>query len=138
MNIADLRDKLHYNPDSGLFTRPNGKIAGSMTKRHIQITVFNKKYYAHRLAFLFMTGDWPKYEVDHINRIGTDNRWANLRDVDHSTNCFNRGAYSASGVKGIYWLKDRKRWQVKNNNKFVGTFRTIKEAKQALKENRNG
>lgn len=47
-------------------------------------------YKASRLAWLYMTGEWPKYEMDHINHVKDDNRWVNLRDVTPAENCANR------------------------------------------------
>lgn len=68
---------------------------------------------AHRLAWFLKTGKWPELEIDHINGKDYDNRWANLRDVDHSTNMKNQKLHSrnTSGAAGVYWRKDIGRWQ---------------------------
>lgn len=140
MDLQKLRDALSYDPDSGLFTRKSGKIAGYKSRGgYIQLSVFNKKYYASRLAYFYMTGEWPEY-IDHINRVVDDNRWANLRAVSHQENCRNRGIRddNKSGVPGCWWDKERKKWILRVNGTYLGYFKTIKEAKIARKEFING
>ena len=43
------------------------------------INIDGIEYYAHDLAFLYMTGEVPKGEVEHINGIKDDDSWKNLR-----------------------------------------------------------
>lgn len=52
-------------------------------------TIFSKYYRSHQIIWLWMTGEFPEYEIDHINGIRNDNRWVNLRDVNRSTNIRN-------------------------------------------------
>ena len=118
---AQLKEKLHYNPDTGVFTRKIstcnkvkvGDIAGYIhTKGYILISLNSKKYCAHRLAFLYMGGEIPE-EVDHINHIRKDNRWFNLRAVTHNENCRNISMQKVnkSGFNGICWHKKAGKWQ---------------------------
>lgn len=37
-------------------------------------------YFAHDLAFLHMTGEWPKSPVIHLDGNKSNNAWANLRE----------------------------------------------------------
>jgi hypothetical protein len=82
-----LRSLLRYNPTTGEFTWlasqyriKAGDVAGSKrTDGYIAIGVGGKLYKAHRLAFLYMEGEFPKDQVDHLNGIKIDNSWANLR-----------------------------------------------------------
>lgn len=69
--------------------------------------------------------------VDHINRIKTDNRRENLRLVQPLVNCLNRGPKlnSKSKYKGV--SKQRNRWQVYVNRKYIGIFATEEEAAMA-------
>lgn len=92
MTAEELKTKLHYAPETGIFTwlkSPGGAIrvgdrAGSKVKvsdrenEYVQICLGGRKYFAHRLAWLYMTGEMPALRVTHLNRIGTDNRWENL------------------------------------------------------------
>lgn len=117
----ELKELLHYDPDTGVFTwkvSPTnnvkvGDVAGCRyPEGYIKVHFKGKPYRAHRLAFLYMTGEWPKDQVDHINHIRDDNRWRNLRDVSHQENHRNmtRQKNNTSGVTGVYWEKAKKKW----------------------------
>ena len=75
------------------------------------IGIDGKAYYAHRLAFFYVTGRWPKY-VDHIDQDGTNNVWANLRECTQSENQGNTRAHAdaACPYKGVYFNKQKGRW----------------------------
>ena len=94
---SQLKDELDYDHETGIFkykvTRRKsiaGKIAGSYSNKYIQISTTKGTFFAHRLAWLYVYGEWPKYQIDHINGICDDNRICNLRDVTASINQKNR------------------------------------------------
>jgi len=129
-----IKELLDYNPDTGVFTwkaRPRemfnttrgwnifnaiypGTITGSLNKisGYLIIGIDAKLYRAHRLAFLYMTGEWPKDQVDHINHDRANNRWLNLREATHQENGMNRSLSKAntSGFTGVCWREDRGKW----------------------------
>lgn len=116
----ELTRKLCYNEQSGLFTwlqfdgKSNrvraGEIAGTpTTKGYIAIRINRAPYLAHRLAWLYMTGSFPINQIDHINRIRTDNRWCNLRDVTQFVNRKNSASYD--DASGAFYDKCRDKWQ---------------------------
>jgi len=84
-----LRKSLHYDPATGVFTRQvdrggrggrAGAIAGTPDGLgRINISIHSVLYKAHRLAWLYMTGEWPLHPVAHLNHDLSDNRWENLR-----------------------------------------------------------
>jgi hypothetical protein len=139
-----LRSLLHYDPETGVFTwkvARKGTAAGTICvhKRpdgYMRIGVDGRLYYAHRLAFLYMTGRWPSHYVDHVNRNPSDNRWGNLREATVSQNLANsyRGN-AASGLKGAYRHKDKWRASISINGKniLLGVFATAEEAHDAYK-----
>lgn len=142
-----LKQVLNYDHETGLFfwkrKVPNvaiGKSAGAIqNKGYIQITIDSHNYLAHRVAWLYVYGEWPKKQIDHINRDKKDNRISNLRDVNNSTNQINIGlrSHNSSGVTGVVKsAKPHKPWaaQIHRNNKkiFLGYFNTIEEAKKRL------
>ena len=119
MLTADrLRELLNYDPDTGVFTyrvtraprfRP-GDMAGHVDVHGYRVIGLDLRIYkAHRLAGLYMTGEWPKHEVDHKNLDKADNRWVNLRPATHGQNRQNIGALKNNwtGCKGVYLRRGR-------------------------------
>jgi hypothetical protein len=91
ITAEELRARLRYDPETGEFSRPDGGSVGCLNPEgYVAIRVARKQYRAHRLAWLYVTGSWPKNEIDHINRVRHDNRIANLRDVTRLENNDNR------------------------------------------------
>lgn len=114
---------LIYDAESGLFTwrrnpamgpRVQGKRAGGIRNGYWLIRLDTRKYQAHRLAWLYVTGEWPT-EIDHRNRIRSDNRFRNLRFATHQQNVRNQTARrnSSSGVAGVTWRPDVSKWRVR-------------------------
>jgi hypothetical protein len=138
-----LKELYDYSPDTGVFVRKTsisqckaGDVAGSIDQQtgYIRLSADGKQYWAHRLVFLYMTGEMPKKYVDHINRCKTDNRWANLRDVTQSENLLNGGKHkrNTSGVRGVSWNKHLSRWmisaRVDGKNRYLGSSKALEEA----------
>ena len=143
-----LRSILNYDPETGIFTRKVrtsnsvkvGDVAGcSNGCGYLQIRLHNRLHLAHRLAWLYVYGEWPKGQIDHINRNRSDNRISNLREVSHKQNGQNAGKYShnTSGHTGVSWYKHTSRWQaqIMHNYKLIhlGRFTDIGEAIAARK-----
>lgn len=110
---TELSRVLEYDPETGRFTRvftsggiPAGSACGTLDKDgYRKIKVRGKLYAAGRLAWLYMTGAWPKQQIDHINRDRSDDRWLNLREATPLQQSGNRRVRSNSktGVKGVYF-----------------------------------
>ncbi|MYL98394.1 hypothetical protein GR702_11530 [Novosphingobium sp. FGD1] len=101
---------LSYDADAGEFTRlvtrgkyKAGTKAGYVHRHlgYVEIKVNGQAYYAHRLAHLTMTGEWPSGQMDHRNHIKWDNRWSNLRPASRAQNVYNQKGWSSSGYKCI-------------------------------------
>lgn len=137
-----LRYLLDYDPESGLFSWKNpqskrckvGQVAGTVKSTgYLEIQIDRKLYKAHRLAHLYMTGEFPAEQIDHVNRIKTDNRWANLRAATQSQNNMNRfQANNTSGKKGVSWDKQTGKWkaQITVNGKTyrLGLYNDMEDA----------
>lgn len=140
-----LRGWLHYDPNTGLFTRivgcgkgaAVGDVAGTLTKNgYVIISVHCLRFMAQRLAFLYMTGNWPTGIVDHKNGCKSDNKWDNLRDATKVLNAGNAQPHadSTTGIKGVFMAPGGKfRSAIGRNGRQVhlGTFPTIEDAHQA-------
>ena len=119
--------------------------AGSPTKEgYNRLLVGTKLYLAHRLAFLYMTGEWPSKVVAHINGDPADNRFCNLRDVDVMTNTHNRGfAYvkNQHGLPGVSLNKITGKFEAhmryKGERIFLGSFDAPEDAHAAYAHSKN-
>jgi len=95
---STLKELLHYCPETGVFTnrvrrgtQPAGAVSGTIDDDgYVRITIAGKKYRAQRLAFLYMTGAFPDCEVDHEDRVRTNNALGNLREATTQQNAANR------------------------------------------------
>lgn len=143
ISADDLRQRYAYDPITGEFTSlKSGKTVGCKNDRgYLKVVISGREYKLHRLAFLAMTGDWPKHEVDHINGIKSDNRWANLRDVDGVTNTHNQvrpRKDNSTGFLGVSWHRKSGRFraavELRGKAVFSKTFDTPEEAHAAYVE----
>lgn len=138
--LSELQEHLSFDGNTGLFAwrkrgkgRINGRHPGSIfSDGYRQIHVLGRRYCAHHLAWLFITGEWPNGYIDHINGNRADNRISNLRLATNSENCHNRFASrtSQSGFKGIRFKKNR--WevscQVNGERKYLGRYLALDAA----------
>jgi hypothetical protein len=98
---------------------------------------------AHRLAFLYMTGEDVGVDVDHINGCRSDNRWANLRPASKALNSQNvrlprKTAGRTSKFLGVHWSKCHGKWQARiqidGKKKHLGVFDNEEDASRAYIE----
>lgn len=133
---------LTYDPETGTFRHSRGhragRIAGTVTKRgYIQLVIDGRTFLAHRVAWFFGFGEWPAREIDHINGCKSDNRLANLREVDHALNMENYRRPRSDSTSGYLGVSKARRGrfqskiQVSGKTKFLGLFDTAHEAHQA-------
>ncbi len=126
-----LKQLFDYNPLSGVFVRKAhccsgpakgpaqrwaGKPAGAIcVYGYCLINVDNVKYRRARLAFLYMTGEWPSTHVDHINGNPADDRWENLRLATREQNMANTKVRldNTSGARGVSWNARKGLWHVR-------------------------
>jgi hypothetical protein len=150
LTLPDIKATLDYDPDSGVFTwktskgfRVKGNKAGTTCRRgYISIGIGGKIYKAHRLAWFFVHGVWPSGQIDHIDRDKSNNRIANLRDVEQSVNQENRGGPRTDnklGTLGVSTWHDgrpgfRAQIKVRGKVRYIGTFDTSEEAHAAYIE----
>lgn len=147
LTVDRLRDLLNYDPHAGLFTwrlgRPKckaGSVAGGISSHgYWRIGINGAQHYAHRLAWLYMTGKWPSEHTDHIDGDKLNNRFANLRDVPELVNHQNKRQPQKNnkcGALGVSWCTRSRKWraQIKgpgDKNRFLGAFENVADAQRA-------
>ena len=113
-----------------------GDVAGTLAvDRYRKITIKRKKYRAHQLAWLYMTGEWCPLLIDHRDGDPSNNRWGNLRRATVSQSNANRGLHrsNACGLKGASRHRSRWRATIHKNGKrhHLGIFPTPQAAHAA-------
>jgi hypothetical protein len=148
LTAARARELIRYEPETGDFyytarrsnvCRKDGLAGTKGPGGRIQVRLDKKVYLAHRVAFLLVTGEWPKNVVDHIDGNPSNNCWSNLRDVSQQTNSYNiRGAPRHSKhakLLGAHWCSQRELWKssIKVNGavQHLGVFDSAEEASAA-------
>ncbi len=159
-----LKECLHYDQDTGIFTwkvRPlrhfedgtiqtkkqicniwNSRFANTITgskskKGYLLIGIDNKRYLAHRLAWLYIYGYCPENKVDHFDRNRSNNKISNLREVGNICSMQNTGELKSnkSGVKGVYMRKDTNKWMsyidIHKDRIYLGSFVNFDDAVKA-------
>lgn len=152
LTVERLRWALDYDPYSGEFRWTGvlkgrgytfaktgaGVLAGAPDGNGYRlIGVDGKLYRAHRLAWLYMTGQWPTRHVDHEDRDTSNDRWGNLRLASASQNGGNSTTKknNKSGFKGVHRRPRDGRWvaqiSCRRQNYWLGAFDTPEEAHAA-------
>lgn len=150
LTVEVVRKLFEYDPATGILTwRPKpgstpdqrrwnsrhaGKEAGGPTADgHRKVRVGPRIYLVHRIIWLLVTGSWPLNEVDHINVVGDDNSWTNLREATPRQNRANRRPRAnKSGAKGV--RKSGQKWEARiggGGSESLGTFDTKDAAAKA-------
>jgi hypothetical protein len=129
-NKYELKRQIHYNQYTGQFTRiikqhmgknALGAVTGPTAIEKGAMKINYKWYQLSRLAYMYMTGEWPKGYVFHIDGDATNFKWSNLRS---STGL----GYSST------WVEGKNRFQVYFKHQYLGIFKTTDEADEAIKK----
>lgn len=150
LTCEQVKQVIRYEHETGRFfwlSRTGGTaIEGREAKGTVgvrgytHIGILGGIYKAHRLAFLFVTGEWPSGEVDHINGNKSDNRFSNLRISDRTTNQQNKRTANRNNKTGMLGVGAHKTgaWQariwVNGKNKSLGLFKSPELAHAAYVE----
>lgn len=133
---ATVRELLDYNPETGTLkwrARGQGWFRSESRRKwwntcysgcdagqvrldgYVLLSIFNQRYFAHRVIWLWMTGAWPTEHIDHVNHLPGDNRWRNLRAASRQENMRNQSLSksNASGVVGVGWSRHDGKWRAR-------------------------
>ena len=132
--VTRLRELFHYEPESGKLIRKvtvnnfharKGDEAGCLSKGYLRVRVDGNLLMVHQIVWAMQTGKWPEKEIDHINGKRNDNRWSNLRLLEHSTNNRNQ---PWNTTQGVYWDDRVGKWVVRMGihyrNRYFGQYKT--------------
>jgi len=112
ITLEQLRSLVYYDPVAGVFTwlvdgraYKYGDVAGYYNEAngYVRLTFKKVQYYAHVLAWFYMTGAWPEKEIDHEDTDGSNNKWKNLRLATPAQNGANKkiAKRNKTGYKGV-------------------------------------
>ena len=150
-SIDILKNEVSYDEKTGIFTRLKthpklkykvGDVTGVLTPSgYLQISIKNKIYLAHRLAWLYVYGVVPSKNIDHIDGIKTNNSITNLRELHQKHNVENIKKAKTSNKLGVLGVSVqnkgsglkpyRSRIVVDGKEIHLGTFEKIEDAKKA-------
>lgn len=150
ISFADAHERLSYDPETGIFrwkkhlagAAYNGREVGSWDLYGYKTIRLDKRSYKlHRLAWFMMTGAWPEGDVDHINGIRHDNRFANLRAVSRKQNLENKHVRQKRADMTlppcVYRSHKGRPYYARlgHQNKYInlGTFDTVEDAAEAVR-----
>lgn len=145
MTSIEVRNLFDYSPESGELRWRQitgnrvhiGDLVGSSQGHYRQVSIRGKRYYIHRLIWLYVYGREPIGLIDHINKDGFDNRIANLREATNQQNQANRAKFKncVSGFKGVTRRRDDKAWcamtRIGGKSRHLGSFPSKEDAHAA-------
>ena len=143
MTQERLYELLRYDTETGVFTwkkRTSNRVSVGDRAGHDngngyrRINIDGRSYYEHRLAWLYVYGEFPKRLIDHRDGNGFNNKISNLRQATCAQNGQNQNlrATNASGRHGVSWDKSHKKWEAyiccNSRKKHLGLFENIDDA----------
>ena len=149
IDIELLREFVDYNPKTGSMVWKERDISHFSSERYCKawnsshagkecgnimrngykrMEIAGKRIFVHRAAFAHFYGRWPKYEIDHINQVVSDNRIENLRDTNENDRNRSKNSNNTSGYTGVSWNKRGQKWQVNVSRKYRGLFEDLELA----------
>lgn len=140
LTASTLRSRVNYDPASGRMIWKScrrreliGKPVGYKHGQYRVIEFSEGRFFLHRLAWLYVHGEWPPQFIDHINGDPADNRIANLRPASPLQNLANRRPQRGRKFKGITASGKRWRSQIRafGKTECLGTFDTPEDAHAA-------
>lgn len=140
-----VRALLDYDSESGHLTwKVNrgsariGFVAGVVSEGYRLVRLDQRLHKAHVLVWLWVTGESPDGDVDHIDGDGLNNRFDNLRVLSHTENMWNvvrARRDSGTGVMGVTFHRPTGKWRARIRKhgveQYLGLFATVEEASAA-------
>lgn len=138
--LANLRAQILYDPETGAFTRlSTGKSATSLhIAGYLTISFDGRNLLAHRVAWFYMTGEWPTHQIDHKDRDRKNNRFDNLREATNQQNSWNMSKPDRGLPRGVHIDSRTGRFmataRVDGKTKYLGRFDDANAASAAYQQ----
>jgi len=138
LTYEEAVQRFEYDPLTGFLRSRNDHRWVSVPQTNGYLCIFHngKRFRCHRIVWLLHKGEWPKHQIDHINRNKLDNRIENLRDVPRRINSANKS--NNASMVGTTWHPKKRKWkakiQVNNKSIHLGYFNTQEEASQRYQQ----
>ena len=143
-----LKSVVRYDKETGDFYRlkSDGRVKAGLVKQkpcrrgYLIMRIYGIKYKMHRLAWLYVYGEFPVGVIDHIDGDTENNKISNLRECSQRENCQNtsKKSIAKSGLKGVYSTTQENLWRSKivvNRKRIdLGCYKTPEEAHEAYLE----
>ena len=145
LTSGHLRSILNYNPQTGVFIwinpprqhpRMKGKAAGCLSTGYVMIKIGGRGFKAHRLAWLYVHGEWPAGRIDHKDGNPFNNAIANLRVATQAQNCANAARWNGKELpKGVRRLGSKFQARISHSKKLIhlGSYETPGAAADAYR-----
>lgn len=139
--VWKVRPRDHFASESS-YKQWNNKFPGKLAfntktpRGYLVGSIGNQNFFAHRVAWACAHGEWPTLCIDHENRVKSDNRLENLRNVEQATNLLNRGRFkNGTGITGVSRRGIKWRAVIVRRKKvhFLGSFHCFAKAVSARK-----
>lgn len=143
VTAENVRSLIVYDPETGAMSLISGLGRRTGTKdKYLRITIHGCTFPVHRLAWLYMTGEWPLHHIDHRDRDRRNNKWSNLRQATPAENSMNQVAHrdNTSGFKGVTSNPNSKAnpWRAyigrSGGKRYLGSFPTAEQAHEKYLE----
>lgn len=144
LTLQEINEVVIYDPATGFFTRKNpnynvrnnGRSGWIKNNGYRCISIKNRQFHEHRLAWFIMTGEIPKEDIDHIDGNRVNNSFCNLRKANRAMNMGNIAAHkdSKSGYKGVFYSKFAGKWASSIKGKHLGYFSNKHDAALAYND----
>lgn len=138
---SSLKERLIYDPETGIFVWLDslggvklGSVCGHVNNRgYVRITIDGRRHRAHRLAWLYVYGKFPRDQIDHIDGNPSNNKMSNLRECTGSENSQNARIRKDKKlrIKNVYFHKKSGRYRVQvtsNKRRYEKVFDVLEDA----------